>query len=198
MDGPPHPRYRKPLRLQALGSGSDFTPFLQHLGIASLNLGFGGEGEYGQYHSIYDSIDHFERFIDPGYLYGVAQAKLCGRTMLRLANADVLPFDFSPLAATLAEYVEQVGKLADEMCEQTAEENWRIEEGIYQAFFDPSRAFVAPGHYTGYGVKTLPAIREAIELRRWEEVDAGVEATAEVFRALSAHVDRAAAVWKGE
>jgi N-acetylated-alpha-linked acidic dipeptidase len=270
-------REGKPLRLEALGSGSDFTPFLQHLGIASLNLGFGGEGEYGQYHSIYDSIDHFERFIDPGYAYGLTQARLCGRVMLRLANADVLPFDPAPLAATLAEYVEELQKLADEMREKTEAETWRIEEGIYQAFFDPTRPFVvpqakepvphlnfaplqnalaqlqrsverygearterekagpplapaeqqqldailgkleraltrdeglpgrpwyrhhlyAPGFYTGYGVKTLPAVREAIELRRWEEVPAGVEVTSEVFRALAAEVDGAAAVWKG-
>jgi N-acetylated-alpha-linked acidic dipeptidase len=260
-----------------MGSGSDYTPFLQHLGIASLNLGFGGEGEYGQYHSIYDSIDHFERFMDPGYAYGVALAKVCGRTVLRLADADVLPFDFGSLAETVARYVEEVEKLAQEMREKTEEENWRIEEGIYRAAADPTKPSVipeakepvphlnfaplrnalaalresverygeaqkaregegaplteadrarldallgrtelaatrdaglpgrpwyrhhlyAPGAYTGYGVKTLPAVREPIELRRWDEVAQGVEATAEVLRQLAAHVDQATAVWAG-
>lgn len=271
-------REGRSLRLEALGSGSDFTPFLQHLGLAALNLGFSGEGEYGQYHSIYDSIEHFERFMDPGYAYGVTLAKVGGRTVLRLADADVLPVDFSSLAATMADYVREVKKLADDLREATAEENWRIEAGMYRAASDPARTLVvpqpkepvphlnfapldnalaaveesverygearrqreeagkplsdadqrrldallgkteraltrdeglpgrpwyrhylyAPGQYTGYGVKTLPAIRESIELRRWEEVDAGVAATAEVFRALAAHVDRATAVWKGE
>ena len=84
--------------IDALGSGSDYSPFLQHLGIASLNIGFGGEGAYGQYHSIYDSIAHFERFMDPDYAYGVALAKVGGRTVLRLADADLLPFEFTRAA----------------------------------------------------------------------------------------------------
>ena len=70
---------REEIRLDALGSGSDYTPFLQHLGIASLNVGFGGEGDYGQYHSIYDSFDHYVRFMDPDFAYGAALAKVGGR-----------------------------------------------------------------------------------------------------------------------
>ena len=86
------------LRLAALGSGSDYTPFLQHLGIATLNIGFGGEDDYGQYHSIYDCYDHYMRFGDPDFAYGVALAKTSGRMMLRLADADVLPFAFGGLS----------------------------------------------------------------------------------------------------
>ena len=82
-------RDRELIRLSALGSGSDYTPFLQHAGIAAMNVGFGGEGEGGSYHSIYDSFDHFTRFVDPNFDYGVTLAKTNGRIVLRLANADV-------------------------------------------------------------------------------------------------------------
>ena len=87
-------RDKRLFAIEALGSGSDYTPFLQHLGIASLNIGFGGEGDYGQYHSIYDSIDHYVRFMDPDFAYGVALAKVGGRAVLRLSEADLLPFEF--------------------------------------------------------------------------------------------------------
>src|SRR5262249_31386773 len=82
-------RTRSDLRIGALGSGSDYTPFLHHIGVASLNIGFGGEGQGGSYHSIFDSFDHYTRFIDPDFTYGVALAKVGGRTVLRLADADV-------------------------------------------------------------------------------------------------------------
>ena len=108
-------RERGALRLSALGSGSDFTPFLQHMGVASLNIGFGGEAEGGSYHSIFDSIDHFTRFGDPTFEYGIALAKVGGRTVLRLANADLLPFDASALAETVASYAREVQKLADDL-----------------------------------------------------------------------------------
>ena len=106
VQGPPEVakevRERSNLRIQALGSGSDFTPFLQHLGVASLNLGFGGEDQGGRYHSIYDSFDHYTRFSDPTFEYGVALAKVGGRTILRLANAEALPFDSTAFAETVA------------------------------------------------------------------------------------------------
>ncbi len=92
---------RSDLRIDALGSGSDYTPFLQHLGIASLNIGFGGEDGGGSYHSIYDSFDHYTRFGDPNFAYGIALAKVCGHATLRLANADVLPFEFTNFADTV-------------------------------------------------------------------------------------------------
>ncbi|HRH46605.1 MAG TPA: M28 family metallopeptidase, partial [Pyrinomonadaceae bacterium] len=96
---------RADLRIGALGSGSDYTPFLQHLGIASLNIGFGGEDGGGSYHSVYDSYDHFTRFVDPNFNYGLALSKVCGHTTLRLANADVLPFEFTNFADTVGIYV---------------------------------------------------------------------------------------------
>ena len=257
------------LPLSPLGSGSDFTPFLQHLGSAALNVGFGGEAQYGQYHSIYDSFDHYRRFGDPGFDYGVALAKVGGRLTTRLADADVLPFDLQRLADTIARYAEEVEKLTAKMREETTEENRRIREGIYAAAWDPKETWVvpppkepvpflnfapldnavaalkeaagrhakavtarqsqaagapaaydqalmaiehsltrsqglpgrpwyvhqvyAPGVYTGYGVKTLPAVREAIEQRHWQEAETQIAVVAEVLRGAAAAVDRATA-----
>ncbi len=260
------------LPLDPLGSGSDFTPFLQHLGAASLNLGFGGEEHYGQYHSIYDSYDHYRRFMDPGFVYGAAMAQVGGRLTLRLAEADLLPFDLQRLADTVARYADEVQKLAGKMRDDTAEENRRIREGVYAAGWDPKETWVvpepkepvpflnfapldnavaqlkaagarhakavaarqgkgplepaeaasydralmaiepaltrpqglpgrpwyvhqvyAPGVYTGYGVKTLPAVREAIEQRHWQEADEQIGVVAEVLRGAAAAIDRATA-----
>ena len=103
------------LQLGALGSGSDYTPFLQHLGINSVDLGFGGESQYGVYHSAYDSFDHFRRFVDPKFDYGVALAKVAGRIMLRTSQADLIPAHESDFAASVAAYDEELHKLADGM-----------------------------------------------------------------------------------
>ena len=237
-------RERKHLRLGALGSGSDYTPFLQHAGIASLNIGYGGEGEYGVYHSAYDSFDHYTRFADPTFEYGVVQAKTTGRMMLRLANADFLPFEASTLAATVGRYLADIEKLEASTREETEDQNALLRERELAA--DPTKPFVAskpksevphlelaplrnavarlkkaaekfdaapsrddrtvmrleraltrdeglpqrpwyrhhvyaPGLYTGYGVKTLPAVREAIELRKWDEANAQIVVLAGVL-----------------
>jgi N-acetylated-alpha-linked acidic dipeptidase len=263
-------RTRTDLRIDALGSGSDYSPFLQHLGIASLNIGFGGEDNGGSYHSIYDSIDHYNRFGDPNYAYGVALAKAGGRAMLRLANADVLPFQFAPLAETIDRYLKEVTKLASDLRDQTAETNRRIKDGTLKAVADPKETYVvpaakepvpflnftdlqnaldrlqqqarayddaqkkviaggtvsnevrqatgallvqaeraltsakglprrpwfthqiyAPGYYTGYGVKTLPGVREAIEERQWQEFAQQTAATAEAIDRLATQLRRA-------
>ncbi|PWB74477.1 MAG: folate hydrolase [Holophagae bacterium] len=260
------------LIIEPLGSGSDYTPFLQHLGVAVLNVGFGGEGEYGQYHSIYDSIDHFERFMDPDFSYGIALAKLGGRAVLRLADAAVLPLDPGALASQLAAYRDEVKKLADTKREEAAERGRLLADGTYTAVADPTKAFVAPqaqdpvpylnfapldnaiaglaasvkayreaaakadpgrlaperqgaldavfiaseraltsdeglqgrpwfrnliyapGFYTGYDVKTLPGVREAIEQRRWADVETQELRVADVLAAYAAQVDRATAL----
>ncbi len=264
-------RDRPDIPLAPLGSGSDYTPFLQHLGIASMNIAFGGEGDYGQYHSIYDSIDHFERFMDPGFVYGVALAKTGGRLTLRLAQADVVPFDFQAAADAVGQYVDEVKKLADSMRDDTAERDRRLDDQVFEAVADPTETWLpperqepvpylnfaplenalatleqsvgafekaygagaerlspaardeldgllfrserawtrdeglpgrpwfvhyvyAPGFYTGYGVKTLPAVREAIEQREWQKVPGDMDATAEAIDAFAAQVDRATAV----
>ncbi len=270
LDGPPEARKeakeRAGLRLAPLGSGSDFTPFLQHLGVATLNVSFGGEDGGGSYHSIYDSFDHYTRFGDPTFEYGVALAKVGGRTVLRLANASALPFDPSSLAETVGRYAKEVEKLAGDLREETEEENRRVRERVYELAADPKEPFVAPkarepvpylnfaplqnavarlakstadykksvesagrlapaaqdaqnaallaleqaltrpeglpgrpwfkhqvyapGFYTGYGVKTLPAIREALEQRQWTLAAAQVEVVAKTLEAYAAEVDR--------
>ena len=137
-------RERSDLRIGALGSGSDYTPFLQHLGVASLNLGYSGESEGGSYHSVYDSFDHYTRFGDATFDYGIALAQTAGRVMLRLANADVLPFEFLSVADSIGSYVKEISKLTDDMRQQTAEKNRQIQEGILQAYVDPQQPYVLP------------------------------------------------------
>ncbi|HSN85988.1 MAG TPA: M28 family metallopeptidase [Thermoanaerobaculia bacterium] len=279
--GPPgdqqEARTAKSFRLEPLGSGSDYTPFLQHLGIASLNVGYGGEGQYGQYHSIYDSFDHYVRFMDPTFEYGVALAKTAGRMVLRLADADILPFEFERSASTIGRYVDEVVKLADDMRKETEERNRRAEDKTWEAVYDPTQTWVAPkpqdpvpylsfaplqnaaaalkksaaaygkalsalsasgktlspadgqrvdailrsaeraltrkeglprrpwythhiyapGFYTGYGVKTLPGVREAIEERQWKEAEGQIGITAGVIEGYAREIDRAAAILAG-
>ena len=262
---------RADLRIDALGSGSDYTPFLQHLGIASLNIGYGGESGGGSYHSVYDSFDHYRRFGDPGFEYGIALVKTGGRTVLRLANADVLPFSFSPFSETVGTYVKEVTDLADNMRKQTEAQNGRIKDRVFELASDPTQKLIgpkvqapvpflnfaplqnalasldssakaydaalsaavtagrtpvgakaralsetvmkteramtrqqglprrgwfrhsiyAPGYYTGYGVKTLPGIREAIEERDWKEATEQITIVAGVLDKVSEEIQKA-------
>lgn len=257
---------RADLRIYALGSGSDYTPFLQHLGIASLNIGFGGEDGGGSYHSIYDSFDHYTRFGDPGFSYGIALSKVCGHATLRLANADSLPFEFSNFTDTIDQYVNEVTKLVDTMREDTKVANYSIALGLWAVVQDPTETFVvpktrdrvpylnfaplqnalfklqassttyqihtknktlppsqqneldkilykterfltrteglprrdwfrhqiyAPGFYTGYGVKTLPGIREAIEQRNWKEAAEQIEIASKTIESFASEIDKA-------
>jgi N-acetylated-alpha-linked acidic dipeptidase len=135
---------REDLRMSALGSGSDYTPFLQFAGIASLNIGYGGEEEYGQYHSIYDSFDHYMKFMDPSFIYGVALAKTAGRIMIRLANADLLPFEFTGFSDNISKYVKGLQDLSDKMREDNLERSRRLRDRTYEAYFDPTKTFVTP------------------------------------------------------
>jgi N-acetylated-alpha-linked acidic dipeptidase len=257
--------------LAALGSGSDYTPFLQHLGIASLNLGFGGEGHYGQYHSAYDSIDHFLRFQDPDFSYGIALAQVAGRAVLRLSEADLLPFDFTRSAARIGTYVSELERLVEQMSADTVEHNQRVADDVFRRAASPYETYVppaprdqvpaldvtplrqavdrlhvaarrfdtaavrsvdgphgeavaranailltaeraltrpeglprrpwfrhqvyAPGYYTGYGVKTLPAVREAIEERQWDEATRQIPLVAATLERYAAEIERAASV----
>lgn len=258
------------LSIAPLGSGSDYTPFLQHAGIASANLAFRGEGRGGSYHTLYDTFEHFTRFRDPGFAYGVALADLGATSTLRLANADVLPLRFTALADKLGRYVDELTELADKSRSEARKLEADLEAGRYRLALDPThslgppkakpavpyfnfaplrnalsrltaaaqrvdaglenvpaerRAAVnrllrsseqaltrgdglpgrpwyrhqiyAPGFYTGYGVKTLPRVREAIEAEHYEEVDAEIAATAAVFDALTDHLKRIEAAIAG-
>jgi N-acetylated-alpha-linked acidic dipeptidase len=246
------PRNRPDLRIGALGSGSDYSAFIDHLGVASLNLGFGGESEGGIYHSIYDDFAWYSKFGDPDLIYGKALAQTAGTAVMRLADAELLPYDFGDFTDTIRRYVNEVEKLAQDMREQIVEQNRRIDEGLFAAIDNPSERFLpppkeqtppflnfaplengfaalqraaeqysqaaaraaagggaalanaslreanakliaveraltlkdglpnrpwyqhqiyAPGFYTGYGVKTLPGVRESIEQKQWKQAE---------------------------
>ena len=260
------------IKLGAMGSGSDYSPFLQHLGIASLNVGFGGEDPGGEYHSIFDSYDLFKRFKDPDFVYGVALSKTAGRIMLRLADADVLPFDFNPFYKAITDYLSEVKTLLDNERSETDAQNKIIKENLFALAKDPKKTLFppklkedvpylnfssldnalvalkehaeefqkmyasgqqlpvekqnelndilykaerslidpnglprrpwykheiyAPGYYTGYGVKTLPGIREAIEQKKWKEAQDNEEIVAKAITNYDQHVQQAIDVVK--
>ena len=89
-----------------IGSGSDHTVFLNFIGMPVLGLGF--DGDYGVYHSAYDDFYWMNNFGDPGYKYHTLMSQLWGVTALRLANADLLPFDFATYAANIREFVDDL------------------------------------------------------------------------------------------
>lgn len=255
---------RSDLRISPLGSGSDYTPFLQHLGIASANMGFGGHSGGGSYHTMYDTYEHYTKWIDPGLVYGRTLAQFAGRATLRLANASRLPFDFQGFTDNVAGYIDEIETLAEDMREKTATDNQDIREGVYGIVLDPTKSFgpplakpdvphfnfaplknalggledsaaayqtlatsgatasardnyllytserelireegltgrpwykhhiYAPGFYTGYGVKTIPGVREAIEQRQYDQVAGQIEIAAEVLRNLALRLDELA------
>jgi len=265
-------RQRADLRIDALGSGSDFTPFLQHVGVATLNLGFGREGGGGIYHSIYDDFKWFTSFDDTSFAYGRALAQTVGTAVMRLAGAEVLPYEFTGFAETVGRYVKEVKKLATETRDSIAERNRQIDEGVFTATADPRETSVppskdevprylnftsldnaqdaltraadryakaltkaqagdgsalakpearalnatllqteraltspaglprrawyrhliyAPGFYTGYGVKTLPGVREAIEQKHWQEADEQIDVVSKTLGAAADVINRA-------
>ncbi len=248
--------------ISALGSGSDYTPFIQHAGIASLNIGFGGENGGGEYHTIYDTYTHFKRFKDPDMAYGVALAKVAGRIVLRLANAEVLPLTFGPWEQTVSGYLKEVMNTAETMRNEVEAHNALVAKNAYGLAADPKEPVAkpgektpvpyldfsplqnalaslgnqvkqleakdpqqlpadkkarlnrllmqtehqltdeaglprrpwykhqiyAPGFYTGYGVKTLPGVREAIEQRNWPEAQTEIGRLAATLDAMTAHL----------
>ncbi|MFQ5750921.1 MAG: transferrin receptor-like dimerization domain-containing protein [bacterium] len=255
-------RQRHDLRINALGSGSDYTVFLDHLGIAALNLGFGGEGGGGIYHSIYDSFHWYTNFSDSDFVYGRALAQTAGTAVMRFANAEILPYNFVNFAETVSQYLDELHKLVKKMRNDITETNRQIKEGVFKAIADPkgepllapkkedippylnfaplenavaglkqaaeryeqaatkfhesgSKApaglnkkliqserkltlseglsnrpwfkhqMYAPGFYTGYGVKTIPAVREAIEQKNWTEADVNIVKVAAVLETFT-------------
>src|SRR5215472_1662670 len=133
------------LPIRALGSGSDYTPFLQHLGLAALNIEYRGEDDQaGVYHSTYDSFDHYVRFGDPTFAYGVAEAETAGHVVLRMADADVLPLEFTAFADTIGAYTEELRKLADEKRGKSAQLAKLLEQNAFGLAADPTRPVMAP------------------------------------------------------
>jgi N-acetylated-alpha-linked acidic dipeptidase len=266
-------RQRADLRIGAIGSGTDFTAFLDHLGIATLDLEYEGEDEEGIYHSIYDDFYWYTHFSDTDFMYGRAMAQTVGTSVMRLADAEVLPFEFVDFADTIDMYKTELHKLLAQKQEQARERNLELDEGVFKAIFDPRRPTVAPpredvpphlnfaplenaldlltksakryhetliakqaalgdeataaklaavnqelilterqltspdglprrswyehliyapGVYTGYDVKTIPGVREAIEQKRWAEADAEIARVAKALEDEAATIDKAA------
>jgi N-acetylated-alpha-linked acidic dipeptidase len=266
-------RQRADLRIGALGSGSDFTAFLQHDGVASLNIGFGGEDGGGIYHSVYDDYYWYTHFSDGDFVYGRALAQAGGSLVMRLADADLLPFEFNDFSDTVQTYVKELKALAQKMRDDIIERNREIEDGLFAATSDPRTPLVppptetvpthlnfaplddavdaltrsaaayhkayeqahanggsalasaslaevnqllieserklltpeglpnrpwfkhqiyAPGFYTGYAVKTIPAVREAIESKQWKQADTAIVVVANVLQDEAALITSAA------
>ncbi len=266
-------RNRADLRIGALGSGSDYTAFLQHIGVPSINLGYGGEDEGGIYHSIYDDFYWYTHFSDTSFVYGRALAQTSGTAVMRLADADVIPYDFTNLAETVQRYVGEIKALATKEATDAAEHNREVEDSTFKLTNDPRRPMAAPaaqvlvphldfaplenaadsltraavrykasiaramdaanssssnaqfarlnddlikserlfisdaglpnrpwfkhllyapGFYTGYGVKTIPAVREAIEQKDWSLAEREINRVSTALDAEAALVDRAA------
>ena len=240
---------REDLRIYPLGAGSDYTAYIHHAGVPSLNLGFGGESGGGSYHSMFDSYDHYTRFSDGDFKYGVTLSKVTGRLVLRLSESDILPFRFVNMVDNIGTYIESNKKLAEEVKKETKVRNQLLDQNAYTIAGNPKKTYLppkrldavpdfdfdpldaaysrlkasawnyekalnkfkrgslsaeqkaqinyllknveqsmqrenglprrdwfkhmiyAPGYYTGYGVKTLPGIREGLEERNWDEVD---------------------------
>jgi N-acetylated-alpha-linked acidic dipeptidase len=137
-------RQRAELRIDALGSGTDFTAFLDHVGIATLDLEYGGEDEGGIYHSVYDDFYWYTHFSDTTFVYGRALAQTMGTSVMRLADAEVLPFDFVNLADMVDMYRKNLEKLLADKQEEIRERNQELDEGMFKATFDPRRPTVAP------------------------------------------------------
>jgi N-acetylated-alpha-linked acidic dipeptidase len=263
------------LAIEALGSGSDFTPFLQHLGVTSLSIQYGGESDQaGVYHSSYDSFDHYVRFGDPGFVYGIAETETVGHVILRVADADVLPLQFAGFADAVDGYVSELHDLTEQKRKAAEELGRLLDRNAFTLASDPTRPVLAPerdpdvpyldlapldnvaarlkksakgyddlyqklgagtsklspaqsreldellrgmegtllyahglpgrdwykhliyapGLYTGYGVKTLPGVREAIEQNHWDEANQYAGLTAAALTAYCDRLDQAAAL----
>ena len=137
-------RQRPDLRMNPLGSGTDYTAFVDHLGIASLNLAYEGEDEGGIYHSIYDDFYWFTHFSDTDFAYGVTLSQTVGTAVMRMADADVLPYEFTDLADTMQKYSKDLQKLLQNKQEEAREREQELNEGAFRATLDPRKPTLAP------------------------------------------------------
>jgi N-acetylated-alpha-linked acidic dipeptidase len=136
---------RSDLRIGALGTGSDFSAFVDHLGIASLDVEFAGESSPdGIYHSIYDDFYWYTHFSDTTFQYGRTLAQTNGTLVLRMAQADLLPYDFTALADTLRVYVGEVKGLLDERRSEAEERSAALALDAYRVADDPEHPLIPP------------------------------------------------------
>jgi N-acetylated-alpha-linked acidic dipeptidase len=266
-------RSRADLRIAALGSGSDYSAFLQHNGVPSVDIRFGGfDASDGVYHSIYDDYYHFTKFLDTEFSYGRTLALVGGTLMIRLADADLLPLEFTNVADTVQTYVKELENLLKTQQDDVRERNRQIEEGVFRAINDPKRPLqapkiervppalnfaplenaaetltqaaaryrkaadaarpkvaanvavirqvnarliqaerqlidpaglprrpwyrhllYAPGFYTGYAVKTMPGVREAIEQKEYSDADTEIGRVAKALQREAMLLDEVSA-----
>ena len=265
----------KDLPIAPLGSGSDYSTFLQHLGLPSINFGYGGEGQSGGvYHSLYDDYQHHSRFVDPGFAYDATLAKTVGRAVMRLADTDLPVQRYGDFADTVSGYLDEVKKLADTTRDAARAQSRLLGSHAYALAADPTEPHAppvpvaqspaidfaaldsavaklktsaaafdsalaakgeglsrpqrakldavirplgqrllrpeglpgrpwymnmvyAPGRFTGYGAKTLPGVREAIEERRFDDAQKYVGITSQALDAYAGELDRATAIVNG-
>jgi N-acetylated-alpha-linked acidic dipeptidase len=132
------------VRIGALGDGSDFTAFQDHAGISVLNIGYGGENDADSYHSIYDDFSWYTKFVDTDFSYGRALAQTGGTTVMRLADADLIPYEYNGEAETIERYVKELEKLLKDKQEEITERNLELKEGVFSATTDPRKTSVPP------------------------------------------------------
>jgi N-acetylated-alpha-linked acidic dipeptidase len=137
-------RNRNDLLVRALGDGSDYTAFQDFAGISSLNLGFGDEDDGDQYHSIYDDFHWYTTFVDKDFLYGRALSQTAGTAIMRAADADFIPVDYSPQAQAIEKYATDLEKLVKDKQEEFTERNLELKEGVYKATQDPRNLLLPP------------------------------------------------------
>jgi N-acetylated-alpha-linked acidic dipeptidase len=137
-------RQRADLRIDPLGSGTDFTTFLDHLGVASLNVSYAGEDHEGIYHSIYDDFYWYTHFSDKDFVYSRALSQTIGSMVMRFADADLLPFQFADLVDTVKKYDEELKKLLKDQQDEANDINQKLDDGVYSATSDPRHPTVAP------------------------------------------------------
>ncbi|HEX4664544.1 MAG TPA: transferrin receptor-like dimerization domain-containing protein [Terriglobales bacterium] len=137
-------RQRADLRIDPLGSGTDFTTFLDHLGVASLNISYAGEDHEGIYHSIYDDFYWYTHFSDKDFVYSRALSQTIGSMVMRFADADLLPFQFTDLVDTVKKYDDELKKLLKDQQDEANDINQKLDDGVYSATSDPRHPTVAP------------------------------------------------------
>ena len=157
-------RKRSDLRVNELGDGSDYTAFQDHAGISSLNLGFGGEDEGTQYHSIYDDFYWYTHFADTDFAYGRALAQTAGTTLMRIAGADLLPYEYTSQADAIAKYETDLEKLLKDKQEELTERTLELQEGVFSATADPHQTSVQPPAETVPPYMNFAPMKNSIEL----------------------------------
>jgi N-acetylated-alpha-linked acidic dipeptidase len=156
-------RKRAELRIGSLGDGSDYASFLDHAGVSALNIGYGDEDDADAYHSVYDDFYWYSHFMDTDFVYGRALAQTGGTTVMRLADADLIPYEYTGLADTIAKYVTDLEKLLKEKQDEISERNLELQEGVFSAVADPRKVSVPPPAETVPPYMNFAPLKNAVE-----------------------------------